>query len=292
MTGTISQDVTAVNPPQPPVAAFTYTVNFLVVSVDASGSSDPDGTISSYAWTWGDGTIGTGMTATHTYATAGTKTITLVVTDNSGMTGTVSHDVEATLPPGPTASFTYVVSGMSVSVDASASTGTDLTYAWSWGDGTTGSGVTATHTYTAPTAMGNSVSGKAPPVPHPFYGFTWAEDGVTPITDCVLTFTDVNTGKSFTYTQEAGANAYVVDASMFGEAGSYANGDTVHITATAPGYYGEADYIINTANDMDGPWDVILHPSGPAPFDVTITLTVTDMYGRTATISQTVTITP
>ena len=268
-------------------------MTYLNVSVDAAASSDADGTITTYAWTWGDGTTGTGKTATHTYATAGTKTITLMVIDNSGMTSAVSHDVQAVLPPAPTASFTFTVSGMSVSVDASTSTGTGLTYAWSWGDGATGSGATATHIYTDTTmsAMDNSVSGKAPPVPHPIYGFTWAADGVTPLTDCLLTFRNVNNGKSFTYHEEPGQNSYVVDASMFGDSG-YANGDIINVTATVDSYIGWVEYPINMANDMDGPWDIILHSSESVPFDVTITLTVTDMYGRTATISRTVTITP
>jgi hypothetical protein len=54
-------------PNEPPVAAFTFTVDGDTVSVDASASDDPDGEIVSYQWTWGDGTTGTGMTATHTY---------------------------------------------------------------------------------------------------------------------------------------------------------------------------------------------------------------------------------
>jgi chitodextrinase len=293
LTGSASQSVTVVAA-IPPVASFSVTQDYLNVAVDGSTSSDADGTIASYAWTFGDGGSATGVTAAHTYAAAGTYTITLTVTDNDGLTGTMSLPVTVLLPPPPTASFTYIVSGMTVDVDASGSTGTGLSYAWTWGDGMTGTGMTASHTYTAPTAlaMADFGKGRAPSPPHPIYGFTWAEDGVTPVTDCFMTFLDVNTGKSFSYQMEAGANAYVVDASQFGDAGSYANGDTVLITATAPGYYGEASYVINMANDIDGPWDVILHPSGPLPFDVTITLTVTDMYGRTATISETVTITP
>ena len=87
-------------PNQAPVAAFTVTVNNLDLTVDGSSSTDPDGTVASYAWNFGDGTTGTGAKpATHTYATAGTRTVTLTVTDNAGGTNTVTQPVTATAPP-------------------------------------------------------------------------------------------------------------------------------------------------------------------------------------------------
>lgn len=86
-------------PNQPPTAAFTDTVSPLQVVLDASGSADVDGTIASYAWSFGDGSTGTGVTATKTYATAGTYTVTLTVTDNSGATATTSRSVVVPAPP-------------------------------------------------------------------------------------------------------------------------------------------------------------------------------------------------
>ena len=59
------------------------------VSLNGSGSSDPDGTISSYAWDFGDGSAGSPQVVpgiNHTYAATGIYTVTLTVTDNRGET--------------------------------------------------------------------------------------------------------------------------------------------------------------------------------------------------------------
>jgi PKD repeat protein len=73
-------------------------MNQLVGSFDASASTDPDGTVEGYAWDFGDGASGTGMSVSHTYANPGTYTVTLTVTDNSGSSTSVSQPVSATSP--------------------------------------------------------------------------------------------------------------------------------------------------------------------------------------------------
>jgi TolB protein len=82
---------TAADSPTPinvqPIASFTSACSGLTCSFDGSNSSDPDGTITNYAWNFGDGTTSSGSTVSHTYATAGTYPITLTVTDNGGATG-------------------------------------------------------------------------------------------------------------------------------------------------------------------------------------------------------------
>jgi len=78
---------------QPPTASFTFACTGLTCSFNASGSSDPDGSVTSYAWTFGDGTSGTGVTPSKTYAGGGTYTVALTVTDNGGATGTTSRSV-------------------------------------------------------------------------------------------------------------------------------------------------------------------------------------------------------
>ena len=52
----------APTPNIPPTAAFTATTANLTATFDATGSTDPDGTIAGYAWDFGDGATGTGAT--------------------------------------------------------------------------------------------------------------------------------------------------------------------------------------------------------------------------------------
>jgi len=144
----------------PPQAAFTIGPSTagqapFEVTLSAALSSDPDGDIETYAWDFGDGTSGAGLSVSHTYTEAGTYTITLVVTDSAGQTDRTSKTVYVTPPepPGPTASFTASpgsgTSPLSVRFDASASTYTSypLTYTWDFGDGGSGSGVIVSHLY-------------------------------------------------------------------------------------------------------------------------------------------------
>jgi 6-phosphogluconolactonase len=114
----------AMVPDQGPAAAFSATAAQAgtATSFNASTSSDPDGTIATYAWSFGDGSSETTMSplVTHVYSTAGSYTATLTVTDDSGcstafvFTGQtascnggprarVSHKVTIPAPPSPPA---------------------------------------------------------------------------------------------------------------------------------------------------------------------------------------------
>jgi PKD repeat protein len=96
--------VTATSAPNVPptaVAAATPASGFapLPVSFSAAGSVDPDGSITSYAWSFGDGSTGSGLTTSHTYTSTGTYTATLTVTDNRGATATKTVTITATANP-------------------------------------------------------------------------------------------------------------------------------------------------------------------------------------------------
>ena len=83
-----------------PTASFTATATYRTVVVDGAGSADPDGTIASYAWDFGDHSpAATGAVASHTYDAAGTYQVTLTVTDDQGATHAVTQAVTVTDPP-------------------------------------------------------------------------------------------------------------------------------------------------------------------------------------------------
>ncbi len=73
------------------------------VALNGNTSSDGDGSVVSYSWDFGDGTIGIGATSGHVYIAAGLYTVTLTVTDNSGLTGsaTTTVNIGTSTPPPP-----------------------------------------------------------------------------------------------------------------------------------------------------------------------------------------------
>jgi PKD repeat protein len=80
-----------------PVANFTYTISGLTVSFTDT-STDSGGSIGTHSWNFGDGTTSTAANPSHTYANAGTYSVSETVTDsvnNRSSTKTVSITVSA-----------------------------------------------------------------------------------------------------------------------------------------------------------------------------------------------------
>ncbi|MFD1587794.1 PKD domain-containing protein [Halorientalis brevis] len=134
----------------------TTAITGETIRFDGSNSSDPDGSIASYAWDFGDGTTAIGVSRTHSYSSTGTYTVRLNVTDNWGLLSTDTVDVSIVPNEPPTASAsaddTAPNPGESITFDASDSTdstGRIVSYEWDFGDGTTATGATPTHSYSS-----------------------------------------------------------------------------------------------------------------------------------------------
>lgn len=87
---------------QAPAASASATpasgVAPLPVNFSSAGSTDADGTLVSYVWSFGDGSSATGPNATHTYSIAGSYTATLTVTDDGGATSSTTLTISVTAP--------------------------------------------------------------------------------------------------------------------------------------------------------------------------------------------------
>jgi len=169
----VSVGVVTPPPNQAPVAAFGSSCTNLACTFDSSGSTDDVG-ITNRTWTFGDGSsAGNVVSPNHSYASAGTYSVTLTVYDGGSLSNSVTKQVTVTAPPPqtdlpPTARFTYTCAGLlprQCAVDGSTSSDDFgiVSYKWDWGNG-------RSETHTTPTGKN-----------------TWAASGVYTVT---LTVTD------------------------------------------------------------------------------------------------------
>jgi PKD repeat protein len=95
-TATIDPAPANLPPTSDPNGPYTGTAG-QPVSFDGSGSSDPDGSIVTYDWDFGDGNTGTGVSPTHTYAAPGSYLVTLTVTDDGTPAESATTTTTATI---------------------------------------------------------------------------------------------------------------------------------------------------------------------------------------------------
>jgi len=149
---------------QPPFAEVTGPAGAIAegdsATFDASGSVDPNGTIASYAWDFGDGSTGSGASVSHTFTQDGVFTVRVTVTDNDGLSDSATFTVNVTnvapvvgAVPNATLNLgaTYTATGSFSDPGADAWTATVT-----WGDGSapeevplSGRNFSLTHIYTA-----------------------------------------------------------------------------------------------------------------------------------------------
>jgi len=254
-----------------PVASFTESATTVyrgeVIRFNASASYDPDGSIVSYFWNFGDGTNATGIVVDHAYTDIGTYTVTLTITDDDGSTGTATA-IKTVLNRPPVASFTEsattVFTGEVIYFNASGSydsDGTIVSYFWAFGDGTNATGVVVSHAY--------SENGS--------YTVTLTvtdNDGGTGTTTAVKTVLNRLPVASFT---ESATTVYTGEVIRFNASASYdSDGSIVSYVWTFDDGTNATGVVVDHAYSDDGVY--------------TVTLTVTDDDGGTATATATKTV--
>jgi hypothetical protein len=126
------------------------------VSFMASATSE-DPLPLTYTWNFGDSNGGSGGTASHVYASAGTYTVTLTVTDSKGGMATTSFQVTITDPPaiGAEPADISVVVGSTATFSVTATGAGPLSYQWSR-NGTPIGGATNSSYTTPPTVLADN----------------------------------------------------------------------------------------------------------------------------------------
>jgi len=251
---------------EPPVAIFTESAGTVdtgeVISFNGSASYDPDGSVVSYFWDFGDGTNGTGAVIDHSYSDDGLYTVTLIVTDDKEAIGTATAEktVLSRLPVGIfVESAETVDTGELIVFNASLSydpDGSVVSYFWDFGDGTNASGVVVEHAYTDD---GN-------------YTVTLTitdDDGATASASTTKTALNQNPSSQFTYSPDSpiAGETVIFDASNSSDTDGYIvdytwNFGDGNITTSAASvvthiYAMEGNYtVVLTVTDDDGATDV------------------------------------
>ena len=245
-----SNDAAGTVPYSAPVAQFTASTTLGVAPMALNFLNASTGTITSYAWTFGDGTTSNAANPSKVYSAAGTYTVNLTVTGPGGSnTQTRTNYITVTALPPPVAQFTGTpTSGLgplTVSF-TNTSTGSITSYAWTFGDGTTSTAAnpvkvySAAGTYTVSLTVtgpgGNNTQTRTNYVtvtpPAPVAQFTGTPtSGLGPLT---ASFTNTSTGNITSYAWAFGDGTTSTAANpvkVYSAAGTY----TVSLTVTGPG---------------------------------------------------------
>ncbi|MFC1695441.1 PKD domain-containing protein [Pseudomonadota bacterium] len=136
-------------PNKKPIAHFSVTCDEFDCDFDASDSSDNDGKLESYQWSFGDGDNANGNKVSHSYSAEGDFSITLTVQDDEGATASETQMLNiAATNDNPVANFSYSCNDKTCTLDAARTTGSDIvSYEWNFGDGQLSEGASVTHEF-------------------------------------------------------------------------------------------------------------------------------------------------
>jgi PKD repeat protein len=136
-----------------PQAGFDWHCDQLACQF-TDASTDADGSVTAWSWDFGDGGSSDQQSPAHTYAAAGSYTVTLSVTDNQGATDQVAKQVAAAVTPQnqpPHADFDLHCEQLTCSFSDRSTDDQGVTaWAWDFGDGTSSTQPNPTHAYSSP----------------------------------------------------------------------------------------------------------------------------------------------
>ena len=266
-----------------PKAAFTFlppngilvgnTVNFdasTSCATDPSGACSSTSTLVSYAWNFGDGATGTGVTMTHVFTSSGTFVVTLTVTSDRGVSASTSQAVPVGLPAAPSADFVFSpsapIAGQTIFFNADISKsapGHNITQlSWNFGDGATASGITVTHAFEQPGVYVVVLS-------------VLDDTGQKATKNTSLTIASANPTARLTLTKAGGLKISADGTLSTAVGGSQITTYTFNWGDSTPQDTGSAAVVPHTYN-LAGTY--------------TVTLIVTDSVGRTGTTTQSITV--
>jgi PKD repeat protein len=242
----VAYDVTTV---PPPVAEFVGAPTSGVAPLTVNFTNQSTGTITTHAWTFGDGGTSTLASPSHAYTTAGTYTVALTETGPGGSnTRTRTNYIVVSDPP-PVAEFTGSPTSGAAPLTVSftnQSTGAITSHAWTFGDGGTSTLASPSHAYTTPGTYTVALTETGPggsntrtrtnyivvSDPPPVAEFTGSPtSGAAPLT---VSFTNQSTGAITSHAWtfgDGGTSTLASPSHAYTTPGTY----TVALTETGPG---------------------------------------------------------
>jgi PKD repeat protein len=299
-------DYISVTQPPAPVAAFTGTPTSGIAPLNVQFTDQSTNSPTSWLWNFGDNSTSTAQSPSHTYATAGSYTVTLTATNSGGSDGETKTNYITATSGGVTASFAGTPTSGHVPLTVAftdTSTGSPTGWSWTFGDGGTSTLQNPSHEYTSAgtytVALTASKAGSTSTAtrtnyitvtpPAPVANFT--SDRTSGTVPFAVQFTDTSTGSptSWAWTFGDGATSTAQNPShTYTSAGTY----TVALTATNAG--GSDTKTATNYITAAAPPDFSVSAS-PAKQTIvrgggtTYTVTVTPLNGFTGSVSLAVT---